>query len=46
MEELRKKKKRTHEHGQSCGDFWGEESIKGLNGNGKNTIKIKTKNVK
>ena len=35
------KGKRTHGHGQPCGDCWEERGIKGLNGNGKNTIKIK-----
>ena len=29
------KGKRTHKHGQQCGDCKGEESIKGINGNGK-----------
>ena len=29
------KGKRTHGHGQQCGDYWGEEEIRGLNGNGK-----------
>ena len=32
------KGKRTHGHGQQCGDCRREESIRGLNGNGKNTI--------
>ena len=36
--------KRTHGHGQQCGECWGEGNIRGLNGNGKNTIKIKLKN--
>ena len=36
--------KRIHGHGQQCGDCWGEGNIRGLNGNGKNTIKIKLKN--
>ena len=36
------KGRRTHGHGQQCGDYWGEGFIRGLNGNGeKNTIKIK-----
>ena len=35
------KGKRTHGHGQQCGDCWGEGFIRGLNGNGENTIKIK-----
>ena len=34
------KGKSTHGHGQQCGDCWGEEGIKVLNGNGKNTIKF------
>ena len=34
--------KRTHGHGQQCGDCWGWGGIRGLNGNGgKSTIKIK-----
>ena len=37
------KGKRTHGHGQQCGDCWGKRSIRGLNGNGKNTVKIKFK---
>ena len=32
------KGKRTHGHGQQCGDCRGEGSIEDLNGNGKNTI--------
>ena len=36
--------KKTHGHGQQCGDYWGKWGIRGLNGNGKNTIKIKSKN--
>ena len=37
------KGKRTHGHGQQCGDLGEgmEEGIRGLSGNGKNTIKIK-----
>ena len=31
---IEQKGKRTH--GQQCGDCWGEEGIRGLNGNGKN----------
>ena len=27
--------KRTHGHGQQCGDCWEEEGIRGLNDNGK-----------
>ena len=37
---IEQKAKRTHRHGQQCGDCW---AIRGLNGNGKNTIKIKLK---
>ena len=40
------KGKRTHGHGQQCGDCWGERNIRGLNGSGKNTIKIKLKKIK
>ena len=40
------KGKRTHGYGQYCGDCWGKGSIRGLNGNGKNTIKIKLKKLK
>ena len=32
---IKQKGKRTHGHGQQCGDCWGARSIKGLNGNGK-----------
>ena len=38
---IEQKGKRTHGHGQQCGDCWGQGGIRGLNGNGKNTIKIK-----
>ena len=41
---IEQKGKRTHGHGQQCGDCWGEGSIMELNSNGKNTIKIKFKN--
>ena len=37
MEGLSKKGKRTQGTGQQCGDCWGEEGIRGLNGSGKNT---------
>ena len=37
------KRKMTHGHGQLCGDCWGEGGIRELNGNGKNTIKVKLK---
>ena len=40
---IKQKGKRTGGHGQQCGDCQGEEGIKGLKGNGKNTIKIKFK---
>ena len=41
------KGKRTHGHGQQCGDGWGEQCIRGVNGNGKSTIKIrKLKRIK
>ena len=33
---IEQKGKRTHGHGQWCGDCWGEGGIRGLNGNGKN----------
>ena len=36
---IEQKGKRTHGHGQQCGDFWGERGIRGLNG--KNVVKIK-----
>ena len=39
------KGKRTHGHGQQCGDCWGQEGISGLNGNGKNTIKYINKDI-
>ena len=35
VEELSKKRKRIHGHGQQCGDSWEEGCIRGLNGNGK-----------
>ena len=37
---IEQKGKRTRGHGQQCGDCWGERGIRGLNGNGKNVIKI------
>ena len=37
---IEQRRKRTHGHGQQCGDCWGQGGIRGLNGNGKNTIKI------
>ena len=36
MEGLSKKEKRTHGHGQQCGDCRWNRYIRGLNGNGKN----------
>ena len=36
-----KQQAKGHGHGQWCGDCWGEWGIRGLNGNEKNTIKIK-----
>ena len=36
--------KRTHGHGQQCGDWWGGE-IKGLNGNEKIKIRILNKKI-
>ena len=36
---IKQKGKRTHGHGQQCGDCRGEEYIRGLCGNGTNTIK-------
>ena len=38
---MEQKGKKTHGHGQQCGKCRGDGDIKGLNGNGKNTIKIK-----
>ena len=32
---MEQKGKRTHGHGRQCSDWWGEEGIKGLNGNKK-----------
>ena len=32
--------KRTHGHGQQCGDFWEERGIRGLNDNRLNIIMI------
>ena len=40
---IEQKGKRIHGHGQQCGDCLGEGIIRGLNGNEKNTIKIKLK---
>ena len=38
---IEQKGKRTHGHGQQCGDCGGYRDIRGLNGNGKNTTKKK-----
>ena len=38
------KKEKTHGHGQQRGDCRGRGGTRGLNGNGKNTIKIIEKN--
>ena len=38
---IEQKGERTHGHGQQCGGCWREVGIRGLNGNGKNMIKIK-----
>ena len=37
---IEQKRKRTHGHGQQCGDCRGGWRYKGLNGNRKNIIKI------
>ena len=31
---IEEKEKRTHGHGQQCGDCWGRACMKGLSGNG------------
>ena len=36
-----RKRKRTHGHGQQYGGCWRKRGLRGLNGNGKNTVKIK-----
>ena len=36
---MEQKGQRTHGHYQQCGDCRGEGGVRGLNGNGKNTIK-------
>ena len=41
MERLSKKEKGLRDNGQQCGDRGGEWDLRGLNGNGKNIIKIK-----
>ena len=38
---IEQKGKRTHGHGQQCGDCWAEGGVRGLNGNKKYTMKIK-----
>ena len=38
--EIEQKTKRTHGHGQQCGNCGGGGVVRGLNGNEKNTIKI------
>ena len=43
---IKQKGKRTHGHGQQCGDCREEGSLKRLNGNGKNTVKILKSKVK
>ena len=43
---IEQKGKRIHGHGQQCDDCNGEEAIRELNGNGKNTIKSKKKKKK
>ena len=37
---LEQKRNRTHGHEQQGGDCWVEGSVRGLNGDGKNVIKI------
>ena len=41
---IKLKGRRTHGHGQQCGDGEGEMGIRGTNSIGKNTIKINLKN--
>ena len=38
---IEQNRRRIHGHRQQCGDCWGWEVYRGLNGNGKNIIKIK-----
>ena len=40
------KGKRIHGHGQQCNNCWGKGCIRGLNGNGKNTINFKLRKIK
>ena len=35
---IEQKGKMTHGHVQQCGDCWEKGDLRGLNGNGKNTI--------
>ena len=37
---IKQKGKRTHRYGQQCGDCEGGECIRGINGDGKSTVKI------
>ena len=43
---IEQKGKRTHGHGQQRGDCWVKAGIRGLNGNGKNTIKKRRRHIK
>ena len=36
---IEQKGKRTHGHGQQCGNYWGKGHIRGLNGNEKKYYK-------
>ena len=36
-------KRHGHGHGKQCYDCWGKGGTRGLNSNGKNTIRIKSK---
>ena len=38
---IEEKEKRTHGHGQQCGDCWEQAGIRGLTGNGKKYKKKK-----
>ena len=37
---IEQKRKRAHGHEQHSSDCWGKGDVRGLNGNGKNIIKI------
>ena len=37
---IEQQRKRAHGHGQHSSDCWGKGDVRGLNGNGKNIIKI------